>query len=108
MTRKNPRMAPCKDDRRSFLASEPEGAFHHRHTAAADMACDDDAVLLADAGQQQARSSEVDALPDPQRQLGVTLAGEIGEQCGGGGGGAASGRILGKAAGPRMKHPRLE
>ena len=63
---------------------------------------------LADAGQQQARSSEVDALPDPQRQLGITLAGEIGEQCGGGGGGAAGGGILGKAARSRMKHPRLQ
>jgi hypothetical protein len=48
----------------SPLVRQPEGSFHHRHTAAADMAGDDSAVFLADAGQQQARSSEVDALPD--------------------------------------------
>src|ERR1700737_90311 len=90
------------------LPSEAKRAFHHLHASPADMHGNDNAVLFEDARQQQTWPSHVEALPDAQRQLGIPLSGQVGEQRRRSRGGAAGGGIFGKAARSRMKHPRLQ
>ena len=66
------------------------------------------AVFFPHARQQQARPPHVDALPDPQLQLAIAFARQVCQQRRGRYGGAAGGRVLGKAARSRKKHPRLQ
>src|SRR4051812_22056152 len=81
----------------SPLAVQPERAFHHLDAGPADMRGSNGAALLADAGQQQARPSHVDALPDAQFKLGILFAGQVDEQRRGCRSGATGSGVLGKA-----------
>src|SRR6187399_1728325 len=79
--------------RPSRLSIQPERSFHHLHAAAADMDRGDRAVLLADARQQEARSTHVDALPDLQFQFAILTGVEISQQRRAGRGRAAGGGV---------------
>src|SRR5882724_10029635 len=63
----------------SPLPGQPKRSFHHLHTSPADMRGHDNAVRFADAGQQQARPVDIDALPDAQLQFAIPFARQVGE-----------------------------